>query len=49
MSNNVVFMTVMDGAPDILDYKEWCYKSWKWWCEKNNVELFLLNEDIRTT
>ena len=34
---NVVFMTCMDGAPDILDYKEWCFKSWDYWCKKNGL------------
>ena len=44
---NVVFMTCMDGAPDILDYKEWCFKSWDYWCKKNNVELFVLDQEIK--
>ncbi len=44
---NVVFMTCMDGAPDILDYKEWCYKSWKPWCDKHGIELFVLSDEIR--
>jgi len=26
-------MTCMDGAPDILDYNEWCFKSWDYWCK----------------
>ena len=47
MKNNVVFMTCMDGAPDYLDYKEWCFKSWDYWCKKNNVELFVLDTEIR--
>ena len=47
MKKNIVFMTCMDGAPDILDYKEWCFKSWKWWCKKNNAELFILDKELR--
>ena len=45
--HNIVFMTVMDGAPDILDYKEWCIKSWRLWCKKHNVELVILDQEIR--
>ena len=37
MSKRVVFMTVMDGAPDILDYKEWCFKTWNWWCKSHEA------------
>ena len=40
-------MTCLDKAPDILDYKEWCFKSWKLWCKKNNVELFVLDQELR--
>ena len=44
---NVVFMTAMVDAPDRLDYAEWCYKSWQYWCDKNNVELFILEDELR--
>ncbi len=47
MAKRVVFMTVMDGAPDVLDYKEWCFKTWQWWCKKNDVELFVLDQELR--
>ena len=44
---NVVFMTYMIDAPDTLDYAEWCFKSWKIWCKKNNVELFILEDELQ--
>tara|TARA_Y100000114_G_C11741554_1_gene319208 strand:+ start:299 stop:1051 length:753 start_codon:yes stop_codon:yes gene_type:complete len=44
---NIIFMTCLDGAPDVLDYKEWCYKSWKTWCDKNNAEMIILDEELR--
>ena len=47
MSKRVVFMTVMDGAPDTLDYKEWCFKTWSWWCKKNDVQLFVLDQELQ--
>tara|TARA_Y100001973_G_C5204294_1_gene340296 strand:- start:917 stop:1657 length:741 start_codon:yes stop_codon:yes gene_type:complete len=47
MSKNVVFMTCMENAPDILDYKEWCFKSWRYWCDKNDVQLFILDQELQ--
>ena len=46
---NVVFMTCFEKAPDFLDYKEWCFKSWKYWCDKNDVELLILEDELRPT
>ena len=43
MGKNIVFMTCFEQAPDILDYKEWCLKSWQVWCNKHDVELFILS------
>ena len=40
-------MTAMVDAPDYLDYAEWCYKSWSYWCKKNNVELFILEDELQ--
>ena len=40
-------MTSMDKAPDVLNYKEWCFKTWKFWCEKNDVELIILDQELR--
>ena len=47
MKKNVVFMTCMDKAPDTLDYKEWCLKTWQYWCDKHNVELIVLDQELR--
>lgn len=40
-------MTCFDKAPDILNYKEWCFKTWKWWCDKHNVDLFILEDELQ--
>ena len=42
---NIVFITIMPGEVD-TSYKEFCLNTWKWWCEKNNVELFILDEEL---
>ena len=47
MKKNIVFFTSMDRAPDTLDYKEWCYRSWKVWCQRNNAEIFILDQELR--
>ena len=47
MNKNIVFMTYMIDAPDTLDYAEWCFKSWKLWCKKNDVELFVLEDELQ--
>lgn len=47
MKKNVVFFTSMDKAPDVLDYKEWCYRSWQVWCQKNDVRIFILDQELR--
>jgi len=44
---NIVFMTAMVDAPDILNYAEWCYNSWDYWCKKNDVQLFILEDEIQ--
>ena len=44
---NVVFMTCFEKAPDFLDYKEWCFKTWKYWCDKHDVELLILEDELR--
>ena len=49
MKNNIVFMTCLEKAPDYLDYKEWCFKTWKYWCDKNDVQLFILDEELQPT
>ena len=40
-------MTCFEQAPDILDYKEWCLNSWQLWCNKHDVELFILSDELR--
>ena len=45
MSKNVVVITVMPGEVD-TSYQQYCLNTWRWWCEKNNIELFILNEPL---
>ena len=40
-------MTCFEKAPDFLDYKEWCFKTWKYWCDKHDVELLILEDELR--
>ena len=44
---NIVFMTCFENALDFLDYKEWCFKTWTYWCKKHNVELFILQDEVQ--
>ena len=46
---NIVFMTCLEKAPDFCDYKEWCYNTWRYWCDKNDVELFILEDELQPT
>jgi len=47
MGKNIVFMTCFEQAPDFLDYKEWCLNSWRPWCKKHDVELFILSDELQ--
>ena len=42
---NVVFITSIKGLVD-TSYEEYCLNTWKYWCKKNDVELFVLNEEL---
>ena len=44
-NKNVVVITSMPGEVD-TSYQLYCFNTWKWWCKKNNVELFHLNEPL---
>lgn len=46
MKKNIVFFTVMDQAPDNMEYKKWCFESWKHWCDNHNVEIFILDTPL---
>lgn len=46
MKKNIVFFTVMDEAPDNMEYKQWCFESWNYWCKKHNVDIFILEEPL---
>ena len=42
---NVVFITSIKGLVD-TSYQEYCLNTWRYWCKKNDVELFVLNEEL---
>jgi hypothetical protein len=46
MKKNIVFFTTMDQAPDNIEYKRWCFESWKYWCDKHGIEIFILDEPL---
>tara|TARA_R110000765_G_scaffold396941_1_gene490992 strand:+ start:339 stop:1076 length:738 start_codon:yes stop_codon:yes gene_type:complete len=48
MNKNIVVITAMAGLVDI-SYKEYCLNTWKYWCDKNDVQLFVLDEPLTDT
>jgi hypothetical protein len=46
MKKNIVFFTAMEEAPDNMEYKQWCYNSWQYWCAKHDVEIFILDTPL---
>lgn len=46
MAKNIVFMTAIENAPDKLDYKKYCYNTWQYWCNKNDVEMQVITEPL---
>ena len=45
MPKNIVFITAIEESMP-LDYEEFCYKTWQWWCEKHGFILYVLKEPI---
>jgi len=50
-SKNIVFIPAIENAHtadghDNMAYKEFALNTWKWWCDKNNVDLFLMSESM---
>jgi hypothetical protein len=48
MADNVVFITVLEET-GVIDYKEYCLNTWRWWCERNGVRLFLFDRPVART
>lgn len=48
MNKNVVVITAMKGLVDI-DCKPYCTNTWQYWCDKNNVDLLILDEPLADT
>jgi len=44
--NNIVFIVNIGGDDDRNKPYHFSIKSWKYWCKKNNAELFLLTEKM---
>lgn len=48
MNKNLVVITSMKGLVDI-SCESYCYSTWKYWSEKNKVDLILLKDPISDT
>lgn len=48
MNKNAVIITSMKGLVD-NSCEKYCLNTWKPWCEKNNIDLIVLNEPISDT
>jgi hypothetical protein len=46
MPNNIVFITNLETNYDTINYSTYCLNTWKYWCEKNNVQLIVLDTPI---
>ena len=46
MSKNIVFMIAVKKDGQLKKEYEYSIKSWKHWCDKNDCELFLLEEPV---
>lgn len=49
--SDIVFITAIKGAKtadglDSMNYREYCLNTWKYWCDKNNIDLILLEDAI---
>jgi hypothetical protein len=48
MNKNAVIITSMSGQVD-TSCEEYCLKTWKYWCNKHDVDLIVLSEPIADT
>jgi hypothetical protein len=48
MNKNLVVITSMTGKVDI-SCEPYCVNTWKYWCNKNNVDLIILKESLSDT
>ena len=48
MNNTAIIITSMKGLVD-NSCEKYCINTWKPWCDKNNIDLILLNEPIADT
>jgi len=47
MSKNVVFIvSIKYSYEQHLSYEQYCLSTWKWWCDKNDCELFVLEDAV---
>jgi hypothetical protein len=49
MKSNVVFITNLSTDYDNIDYSTYCINTWKYWCERNQAELIVLDTPITDT
>jgi hypothetical protein len=43
---DIIMFTAFDKAPDNVEYKEWCFESWKAWSKKHNIDLVTFEDPI---
>jgi len=43
---NIVFITNLNTNYDTIDYQQYCLNTWKYWCDKNDVELIILDTPV---
>lgn len=43
---NIVFMTNLTTGYDTVNYDQYCLATWKYWCDKHNVELIVLDQPL---
>jgi hypothetical protein len=48
MNENAVVITSMEGLVD-NSCKEYCFNTWKSWCDKNKIDLIILDQPIADT
>jgi len=50
MKKNILFFTALKANdPNMHSYQEWSLKTWKWYAQKHDMELFILNEPLYDT
>ena len=46
MKKDIIVITSMYPNGQKAPGQDYCLNTWKWWCKKHNVELFIFDEPI---